>query len=152
MLEGCLSLIFQLLHISFSLSALLILANDLQGSIVVDPNTGTVMNYQDMGGGISALFTVLVITGIVWAVIRMAWAKNREKALLAHFTIVFVVKAALIYSIYFSGRIDSRILQRFALHPKLFAADAVAIIIAAVILLINAEQEDKKVPSDTYTD
>ncbi|HAE38656.1 MAG TPA: hypothetical protein DCG57_08455 [Candidatus Riflebacteria bacterium] len=138
MLKGCGWFVAQLLHINFSLGALLILSNDLQGSIVIDKNSGQVMNYQDFGGGITALFTALLITVVLWTVIRTVWGSaNLEKAVLVHFVIVFAFKGALIWSIYFSGKIDPRILARYSLYPGLFVPDAIALILAVALILFN---------------
>lgn len=133
-LEGIAWLIAQLLHVHFSLGGLLIFSNDLQGSIVISRETGKVINYQDLGGGIIALFTVLVITAIIWAVIRCGWGSDRRKGLLVHFLIVFSLKAALIWSIYFSGKIDPRILAEFSLRLVHFIPDVAALALAAVVI------------------
>lgn len=139
MLEGVAWLIAQLFHIHFSLGGLLIFSNDLQGSIVISPETGKVFNYQDLGGGITALFTVIVITAMVWAVIRCGWGSDRRKGLLVHFLIIFSLKGALIWSIYFSGRIDSRILAEFPLRFVHFLPDLAALALAAIVLAFSQD-------------
>lgn len=141
MLEGVLWLLAQFIHIHFSLGAFLILSNDLQGSIVINRETGQVINYQDFGGGITALFTVILITGVVWAVIRAGWSSNRPRAMMVHFLIVFSIKTALIWSIYFSGNIDPRILAKFSLQLWHFIPDLAAMILAILVLTLFPGEE-----------
>ncbi len=133
---GCLWFIPQLVHITFSLGGLLLFMNDLGGSIVVD-GTGQVTNYQDFGGGISSLFQSIFIAALIFVAARI-FARNygRNALFIGHFAIVFLLKGAMIWNIYFSGRTDSRIIAAFPLELRIFLPDIAALI--AVFLFIMA--------------
>jgi uncharacterized membrane protein len=134
----------QLVHVFTSLGALLLLAQDLVGSINVSPSTGRVLNFQDMGGGISSLFLVLGITAVVWVVVQVVWTRSGPaRALLSHFLIVFGLKGALIWTIYFRDLFDPRILAAYPLEARHFLSDWIAMILSVIYLGFFAKQEEK---------
>lgn len=133
MAGGCFWFIFQTVHTTFSLGPLLGFMADLRGSIVVNA-AGKVENYQDFGGGISTLFECVFIAFLIYLIAGI-FKRNygRKAAIISHFIAIFLLKGAMIWNIYFSGRTDARIIEAFPLKTGIFLADIVALVAGFII-------------------
>ena len=116
------------------MGGLLVFSNDLGGSITIDQATGKVVNYQDFGGGLSAIFTVFLITMAAWGLVRYFLENYGSRtALASHLLLVLGIKGAILWTIYLSGRYDPRILAEFPFNPIVFILD-VPILFLAIFL------------------
>ena len=146
-LMGCAGWLFQFSHVVLSLGGLLVFSRDLAGSIVIDQATGKVVNYQDLGGGIGALLSSFLIAVFLWLFVVFIRSRVGEKAMIAaHFILVFGLKGWLIWSIYYSGQVDPRILLEFPLPAAGFLVDLLFLILAAVgFTMLSQPKETSRV-------
>lgn len=145
MAGGCFWFIFQTVHATFSLGALLLFMTDLRGSIVVNA-AGKVENYQDFGGGLSTLFECVFIAFLIYLVSGIFQRNYGKKAsIVSHFVVIFLLKGAMIWNIYFSGRTDPRIIETFPLKAGIFLPDVVALVAGFIIIqaLVGVTDQEK---------